>query len=298
MNDAPTSPPPAPNIASAAVALRRHAPVIWLNLFCLDAPLVAVAWQWIFARSFGAHLAWPLRALLFLTAWLIYLGDRFADSIRLPATSPRSERHQFCQDHMVGWWIAIVVIFVVDAALALRELDLQMFLLGGTLAVVCALYLFLNNLFGGRWRPIPMKEKAVGVLFAAGTTLAVVGVLPGLTISFAFAVVLFAMLCTLNCLCIAVWERALDSAQGKTSLLTGWPSVARVLKPFGLFLIAVALVLAVVWRFAAPLWICLAASALLLISLLGAESLKQDHRTALADLVLLTPLLVLLASFR
>jgi hypothetical protein len=297
MNDAPPS--PTPSVApDAAVAASGYSPVVWLNLLCLDAPLVAVAWQWIFGRSFGAHLTWPLRALLFLTAWLIYLGDRFADSIRLPAESPRSERHQFCQNHMVGWWIAIVVIFVVDAALALRSLDLQMFFLGGTLAVVCAAYLFLNHLLGGRWRPIPMKEKAVGVLFAAGTTLAVIGVLPGLTISFAFAVVLFAMLCTLNCLCIAAWERELDAAQGKTSLLTGWPSIARVLKPFAIFIVAVSLVLAVVWRFAAPLWICLAASALLLIWLLRAANLRRDDRTALADLVLLTPLLVLLLSFR
>lgn len=199
---------------------------------------------------------------------------------------------------MVGWWIAIVVIFVVDAGLALRTLDLQMLFLGGTLAVICAAYLFLNHLFGGRWRPIPMKEKAVGVLFAAGTTLAVVGQLPGLTISFAFAVVLFAMLCTLNCLCIASWERELDAAQGKTSLLTGWPAVARALKPFGLFIVVVSLVLMLAWWFAAPLWICLAASALLLIWLQSASWLRRDNRTALADLVLLTPLLFWLLSFR
>ncbi|MGI8431707.1 MAG: hypothetical protein ACR2MW_05365 [Chthoniobacterales bacterium] len=293
MNDAPPSPAVAPLAARSS-----YAPVVWLNLFCLDAPLVALVWQWLFARSFGAHLNWSLRALLFLTAWLIYLGDRFADTIRMPAESPRSERHQFCQEHMVGWWIAIVVIFVVDAGLALRTLDLQMLFLGGTLAVICTAYLFLNHLFGGRWRPVPMKEKAVGVLFAAGTTLAVVGQLPGLTISFSFAVVLFAMLCTLNCLCIASWERELDAAQGKTSLLTGWPAVARALKPFGLFIVVASLVLTLAWWFAALLWICLAASALLLIWLHSASQLRRDHRTALADLVLLTPLLVWLLSFR
>lgn len=279
-------------------ARRGYAPILGLNLLCLDAPLVAVAWQWIFARSFGAHLTWPLRALLFLTAWLIYLGDRFADTMRLPVDAPQSERHRFCRDHMVGWWIAIVIIFVVDAGLALRSLDLQLLFLGGTLAVICALYLFLNQLLGGRWRPVPMKEKAVGVLFAAGTTLAVVGQLPGLTISFAFAIILFAMLCTLNCLCIASWERELDTAQGKTSLLTGWPSAERALRPLGLFIVGVSLVLALVWRFAAPLWICLAVSALLLNRLHAANSLPRDNRTALADLVLLTPLVVLLASFR
>lgn len=293
MNEAP-----APSTIPPAEGRRDYPPIIWLNLLCLDAPLVALAWQWLFARSFGAHLNWSLRLLLFLTAWLIYLGDRFADTLRLPPGSARSERHRFCQEHMIGWWIAIVVIFVFDTALALRTLDLQMLLLGGALAAACAVYLFLNHLLGGRWRPIPMKEKAVGVLFAAGTTLAVVGQLPGLTISFAFALVLFAMLCTLNCLCIASWERELDAAQGKTSLLTGWPAVARALKPLGLALVVVALVLAVVWRFAAPLWICLAASTLLLIWLHSAPTLPRDNRTALADLVLLTPLFVLLFSFR
>ncbi len=293
MNDAPPSPAVAP-----MAARRGYPPIIWLNLFCLDAPLVAVAWQWLFARSFGAHLFWPLRVLLFLTAWLIYLGDRFADTMRLPADAPRSERHRFCQDHMVGWWIAIVVIFIVAAGLALRTLDLQLLFLGGTLAIICAVYLFLNHLLGGRWRPVPMKEKAVGVLFAAGTTLAVVGQLPGLTISFAFAVILFAMLCTLNCLCIASWERELDEAQRKTSLLTGWPSAERALRPIGLFIVGVSLVLAIVWRFAAPFWLCLTVSALLLNRLRTASSLPRDNRTALADLVLLTPLVVLLWSFR
>lgn len=293
MNQAP------PSAETIKPPVRRgYAPIVVLNLFCLDAPLVAVAWQWLFARSFGAHLTWPLRALLFLTAWLIYLGDRFADTIRLPADAPRSERHRFCGDHMVGWWIAIVVIFIVDAGLALRTLDLQLLFLGGTLAIICAVYLFLNHLLGGRWRPVPMKEKAVGVLFTAGTTLAVVGQLPGLTISFAFAVVLFAMLCTLNCLCIASWERELDAAQGKTSLLTGWPSAERALRPLGLFIVGFSLVLAIVWRFAAPLWLCLAVSALLLNRLQTANSLPRDNRTALADLVLLTPLVVLLWSFR
>ena len=175
---------------------------------------------------------------------------------------------------------------------------LNVLLLGGTLATVCALYLFLNHLLGGKWRPVPVKEKAVGALFAAGTTLAVVGQLPGLTISFAFAVVLFAILCTLNCLCIAFWERELDEAQGKTSLLTGWPAVARALKPLGFVLAAVALLLALVWNFAGPLWVCLAASALLLVWLRAAATLPRDNRTALADLVLLTPLIALLFSFR
>jgi hypothetical protein len=275
-----------------------YSPVVWLNLLCLDAPIVAVSWQWLFAHTFGAHLSLALRALLFLTAWLIYLADRFADTIKLPANSPISLRHRFCREHMIGWWVAVVVIFVLDVALALRSLDLQMLLLGGTLAALCLLYLFVNHSLGGKWRPIPLKEKAIGILFAAGTTLGVVGQLPGLTVSFGIAVILFAILCTFNCLSIAAWERDLDAAQGKSSFLTGWPAVAGALKMIGYGIALAALACAVFWRFAFPLWLCLVASAFLLVRLNLAGRLARDSRTALADLVLLTPLLALVFSLR
>ncbi len=283
---------------SPAAERAGYSPIIWLNLLCLDAPIVAVSWQWLFAYAFGAHLNLALRALLFLTAWLIYLADRFADTIKLPPESPISLRHRFCREHMVGWWVAVVVIFCLDVGLALRTLDLQMLLLGGTLAVLCLIYLAINHSLGGKWRPIPMKEKAIGILFAAGTVLGVVGQLPGLTVSFGVAVILFAVLCTFNCLSIAAWERELDVAQGKASFLTGWPAVAGVLQPIGYGIAVAALACGIAWRFAFPLWLCLGASALLLVRLNLAERLPRDTRTALADLVLLTPLLALPFSFR
>ncbi|CAN5572521.1 hypothetical protein BH20VER3_BH20VER3_03690 [soil metagenome] len=284
--------------SSPEAARPTNPPVVWLNLLCLDAPIVAVSWQWLFAYAFGAHLTPALRALLFLTAWLIYLADRFADTIRLPPDAPISLRHRFCREHIVGCWVAIVVIFCLDVGLALRSLDLQMLLLGGTLAVICLLYLFINHSLGGKWRPLPMKEKAIGILFAAGTTLAVVAQLPGLTVSFGVAVILFAILCTYNCLSIAAWESHLDAAQGKTSLLTGWPGLAGGLKLVGYALAAAALGCALLWRSALPLWLCLAASAFLLVRLNLAAGLPRDNRTALADLVLLTPLLALPFSLR
>ena len=199
---------------------------------------------------------------------------------------------------MIGWWIAIVVIFIVDTALALRGLDLQMLLLGGSLAALCGLYLVINHSLGGKWRPLPVKEKAVGILFAIGTTLGVIGQLPRLTIAFGVAVMLFAILCAFNCLSIAAWEREIDAAQGKASFLTSWPAFARVFQPIGYAIALAAVVFAVFWRFAIPLWTCLVASALLLVRLNVSEQLPRDNRTALADLVLLTPLVVLLYSLR
>ena len=128
--------PDPPEVAEppAVSARAAYPPVTWLSVLCLDAPIVAIAWQWLFARTFGAELNFSLRALLFLTAWLIYLADRFADTIRLPAGAPISLRHRFCREHMIGWWVAIVIAFLIDVSLALRTLDLQMLFLGGALA--------------------------------------------------------------------------------------------------------------------------------------------------------------------
>src|SRR3982751_6419223 len=86
---------------------QRAVPTVWLNLVCLDAPLVAIAWLWLFARTFHVPLQTGNCVALFLTAWLIYLGDRFADAVSLPANLPRSVRQDFCLRHR-EIWISIV----------------------------------------------------------------------------------------------------------------------------------------------------------------------------------------------
>jgi len=94
---------------------------------------------------------------------------------------------------------------------------------------------------------------------------------------------------------IAVWERDLDRAQRKYSIATRWPSVkswAQFLPP----LLALACVMLVffdprVW----PLALSLGSSAILLFAL-HFFSIRRDERTALADLVLLTPLVFVLGD--
>src|SRR2546423_12173695 len=94
---------------------QRVVPAIWLNLICLDAPLVAVAWLWLFARTFQIPLQVGNSVALFLTAWLIYLGDRLADSASLEPDGPQSLRQQFCRRHRRLWIIMIALIAGLDA---------------------------------------------------------------------------------------------------------------------------------------------------------------------------------------
>src|SRR3954447_10807188 len=75
-------------------------PLVWLNLVCLDAPLVAITWQLLFAKSFGIAVANGDTLALFLTAWLIYLADRLGDSMSLGAGGVMSLRQRFCRRHL------------------------------------------------------------------------------------------------------------------------------------------------------------------------------------------------------
>lgn len=47
-------------------------PWLWPNLLSLDAPVVAVAWQWLFARVFGADLPAVFHLILGLSVWCIW----------------------------------------------------------------------------------------------------------------------------------------------------------------------------------------------------------------------------------
>jgi hypothetical protein len=274
---------------------RDAVPTIWLNLVCLDAPLVAIAWLWLFARTFQVPVQLGNAVALFLTAWLIYLGDRLADTLALKPNSPRSLRQQFCLGHREIWIATVALVAGFDAYVILGAVASETFVAGAVVGVLALIYLVVNHPLGRVWRSLPAKELVIGILFAAGTVVALLPRLPQLNAAFAVAAVAFATLCALNCISIAGWERQLDLAQGKVSVATRHPSVARNLSKICVLLTASSMAMAIVDRATAPLFGCIALSALLLAWLNQSFSLSvcPDRRTALADLVLLTPIVVL-----
>ena len=275
---------------------RRAVPTIWLNLVCLDAPLVAIAWLWLFARTFHVPLQIGNGVALFLTAWLIYLGDRFADAVSLPANLPRSSRQDFCLRHREIWISIVALVAGFDAYVIWKTAALQTFLVGSVVGLLALVYLVVNHPLGFIWRSLPAKEFAIGILFAAGTGVALLPSIPG-TPTFAVAVLLFAALCFLNCTSIAGWERELDRAQRKVSIATRHPGgVQSSGKKCGVLAVA-AFAFAILFPSAAVIFGCISASGLLLLWLNRLPNTTPvDQRTALADLVLLTPVLVLTFS--
>jgi hypothetical protein len=269
-----------------------RSPLLWLNLVCLDAPLVAICWQWIFAHSF--HLSVPIghQAALFLTAWIIYLVDRFGDSVSLVTEQPKSVRQRFCLRHKSIWLVAIICVAADDLIDVLRAVDYETAVPGAVLGAFTIAYVAINHAHSEIWETIPLKEFIIGSLFAAGT---LVGVTPHVFAersTMISAAILFASLCSLNCISIAIWERDLDRIQGKHSIATRWAH-ANSLPP--ILLLAGSVVLALFDPGAWPAVLCLGGSGLLL-GALPFVRVSRDERTALADVVLLTPLAFVVAE--
>jgi hypothetical protein len=270
----------------------------------------------LFARTFQIPLQTGNSVALFLTAWLIYLGDRLADSASLEPDGPQSLRQQFCRRHRRLWIIMIAFVAGFDGYIIWRTTALETLLVGAVVGLLALIYLVINHPLGLIWRSLPAKELAIGGLFTAGI---LVALMPGCSfrqILFALCALLLAALCVLNCISIASWERELDQAQGKVSIATRHPSFTRHAALICAVLAVTSLTLGIVQSPAAPILACISMSALLLAWLnatadpQGAAVYKppwaiwkspfldvdRDQRTALADLVLLTPIVALIAS--
>ena len=257
---------------------------------------MAVLWLWLFARTFSLPVRPGNAVALFLTAWLIYLADRFADAASLKSAMPRSLRQDFCLRHREIWISALLLIGGFDLYVIWRSIAAGTFLAGAVVGILAVVYLALNYPRGLVWRTLPAKEIAIGLLFTAGTLVALLPSPLPATPPFIASGLAFACLCTLNCIGIARWEGDLDRAQRKVSVATHYPAVTGHVRTICGGLALAAFSMAIVDSFSALFFGCVALSALLLVILdLLPRALGDDRRTALADLVLLTPIIPLLA---
>jgi hypothetical protein len=167
---------PAPLRAAGELAQHpasRGALPIWLwpNLLSLDAPLVAVAWELVFARATGARVAPATTLSLALAVWLIYVADRLLDTLREPPRQPLAPRHEFYQAHRGIFAAMLVAVSPLAAWLAWTRLDASTFRFGLWMLGAVAVYFGLVHWLPARRRRWFPKELAVAALFAAGCLL-------------------------------------------------------------------------------------------------------------------------------
>ncbi len=170
---------------------------LWPNLLSLDAPVVAVLWQILFARCFQVPVDALAALLLLATVWLIYAADRTLDAWRGEVHSPRHEFYRRRWRELLPVWMTILGLTTWLAAGRLPE---GLFLRGMILLMAVVVYFALVHSNVLRL----YKEAAVGVLFALGASLVAWGKVK--TPADVTTILLFSGLCWMNCIAIQKWE--------------------------------------------------------------------------------------------
>lgn len=274
----------------------RYRGWIWLNILSLDAPVVALLWQSLFSRCLHVHIRWPAAVALALSTWMIYAMDRLLDS-RSPSQGTRSSRHEFSRQHgklILGFALLVLPILLWTCA----HLRPVVFRNGLWMVAAVAVYFAIVHMASAPIRRLLPKEVVVGVLFSLGTCLATWSLAgrnesAALQMALITSTLLFAALCSLNCIAIEFWEWRIN---GATTIdpLTAW--LGARLPWIALGIAAISLVLL---PFEAPRPVYLAGllSAATFIWLSArSDSLPPDALRLLADAALLSPVLLLVAD--
>lgn len=312
--------PPRPNgpqLVPSGPPRPRHSLLALWHLLSLDAPTVAALWTLFIARCNHLSLPWSAPAAMFAAVWMIYAADRLLDARALDTTPHHPDlepRHHFHHHHRTRF-ITVIVLAAFALAALLHDIDpraLHLYALLATLLAAWMLLIHTQASFSPNQTPrstrLP-KELAVGIFFPAAIfiptlartnpTPAVIRLLgwtatwlrPHLLLS----ALVFAALCTLNCLSLYAWENPAPRLQAHWT--TRWATSH--LTHLALAILTLSTLTSVLSlalhepAIAVPAVACALSTAALLALNHLRHRLSPIHLRAAADLVLLTPLLLL-----
>ena len=175
---------------------------LFLNVLALDAPIVAIVWQHFLAENFKIEISITETASLFFTVWFIYLLDHFFDSRK---EFYITQRHLFVARNQKTTIAMITFTFTTSICLCF-SLSKSLILGGLILAsFICFYLLLVHTSIANIKLKNNCKELLVGIGFGAGVTLPVI--ISNIEIkTWLSAVLLFCLLCWLNCRLIDAWE--------------------------------------------------------------------------------------------
>jgi hypothetical protein len=273
----------------------------WLHLLSLDAPLVAVLWQLLFAKALHVYLAPVVTLIMALVIWLIYVADRILDSYRTEENTGTALRHRFYRTHRADFLPAFFVVLLATGWMAYADLGFRMQRDGLLLAAVVGGYFAVVHVLGGRaqrWFP---KEIAVAILFGIGTFMPVSIRVHQLHLRFLLPFLLFLLVLWMNTLFIEYSEWVTLRRHGadrphQSTILVGDHLVAF---GTGVGFLALGAMASHWFTLARPILLAEGLSALAL-GMLGWQSRRISSyavRVA-ADAALLTPVLLLVLGRR
>lgn len=271
-------------------------PWLWPNLLGLDAPAVAVAWQWLFAGVFGANLPPVFPLILGLSVWCVYLADRLYDTTRAPETDVQTDRLRFTKRHFAALSAIAVAAAIANLFLIIRHVPRPLMVTGLITASLLGVYYLIRLKGNARLAAAIPREILCGMIFGLGCVIAPHAFLPsGGASGFVVATIFLGLVCSASCVLISVWEKEEDIAGNDRSMATSpspiIPHMASALTI--LILLATAMAFFGPWR----ILLAVAVSALSLRLMLHFEDrLSQRTLRVLADAVLLSPLLFVFLS--
>ena len=268
-----------------AAPARAASPLALWHLTSLDAPTVAALWTWFIARVSHIRLPLAVPLAMALAVWVLYAADRILDSAHAGPSDELEPRHHFHHRHRRAF-LGGIALAAIALTILLPRLDPsadKLYLFEGALLVA---WLFVVHTTHSAHR-LP-KEIAVGLFFSAANFIPVVAREPAARLQLLPSAVLFAALCSLNCLFIHAWERR-QAARPHDTLtrfaIACLPTLATIVAASGI-------ALTLLCRNGIPAACAVAATLLVLLDH-KRRRLTRTHLRAAADLALLTPLLVL-----
>lgn len=196
---------------------------LWPNLLSLDAPLVALAWLWLYGQIWGVmDLPWELWVALAAAVWMIYALDRIIDTADGSEKKHWEVRHHFHRKHRQKFLVLVIALALWCAWATLAALSKSVigygFLVG---AVVLAYFLLALDARKKSILSLP-KNLIASAAFALGVASAAHAYAPFMTIGGMITEIevwLFAGLCFLNISAIDFWALENEDEEEAASVL-------------------------------------------------------------------------------
>ena len=279
-----------------------HRKPLWLypSLLSLDAPLVAVAWLYVFAKTWrlGYH-PWEAYASLGMAVWVLFVAARLLDASMIGGNDARLEsRHAFHWRHRRWFRLALMVVVPLLIALVVLRMPVAIYKHLMLAGVMVAGFFGLALLSSQDPREVSHTKNIFGgVAFAFGTAITAHLYryqydLYDLLFSREF--LCFAVLCILNISAIGLWERNARSPDRESSAADDLSLTLPLI-----LLAGVALSHALMERELStrPIFYAILTGAGLLYVLNRCrDRFRMDALRALAGVAMLGPVLVFLAS--
>lgn len=271
---------------------------LWLNITGLDAPIVAVCWQYFFASNYNIKIPFSNYLVLFLVVWVIYSVDRLLDSRVIRNDVNATSRHRFYYQNFKALLFITVIISGLTIVLCLTSIPLAVLKFGITISCLVGVYFIHRKWGSGALLGFIPREVFVGMVFAIGSTLlghTWTGEVPEAFLS--ISVIGFGVLCSMNCLAISVWEKEEDSFNDRSALAQLAPKFPSFFPFISVMVFLIMSSVACYLYFSKDFFILLAASSGCgIISIMSFIESKISSRSLriLADVAVIVPALVFL----